>query len=390
MAEQGPKIITSFQERLELDAELRALGETTGEARLRAATLEIVEKYGERVLPALISLLDTDSAQLRGGLGYVAVLLDQEKTIGALKAAARNRSLSDRARLAAITILERYLGVAPDDSMYAGMAAPEQLALNSLREVLAEARSDPLILLEYFGQLSMEPQDVLLSMVQGTRQLDAADSVMLLPMFAQEPFEPAAREAIQILGGLALPEAGEALQSLLPTLPPDLSPLAERLLQKQRLRGTPVARPKPPPAGSRCLASPVDHQGNQVLGFLIPTEEPNQADVLHVVLSGDEGLADAGGRLGILWEAFPAALPVGTMHKVDPSGLLPGFLEVPFDYGRHRVLASLPRVWQGNRYTPIAYRLFSAQLWRWTPPEPGPEIQAVSYTHLTLPTTPYV
>jgi hypothetical protein len=50
-------------------------------------------------------------------------------------------------------------------------------------------------------------------------------------------------------------------------------------------------------------------------------------------------------------------------------------LEVPFDYGRRRVLASLALVWQGNRYTPIAYRLFSAQLWRWTPPEPGPQIQ---------------
>ncbi len=172
------------------------------------------------MLPALLAALDTTNPQLRGGLGHLAKRLDKTAAVSALSAAAHNRALSDHARLTAITILERFLEVAPDDAMYMGMAAPEQLALRSLQEVLADAQADRMVLVEYFRQLDQEPPDVQMTMVRAARLLEGAQGVDLLSMFAQELNQPVAQEALQALGMIADPAAAAALQGILPSLPP--------------------------------------------------------------------------------------------------------------------------------------------------------------------------
>jgi hypothetical protein len=369
MTDQSPKIITTFQNRLEMDAALRSLGETTGDWELRQRAVEIAQRYGDKVLPALLAALDTTNPQLRGGLGHLAKRLDKDVAVSALSAAAHNRSLPDQARLTAITILERFLEVAPDDAMYSGMAAPEQLALHSLQEVLADAQSDRMVLVEYFRQLGQEPPDVQMTMVRAARLLEGAQGVELLSMFAQEPAQPVAAEALQILGMIADPAAAAVLQGILPSLPPELRRQAERSLQKLRLRGVPVQPLQAPPAEARCLASAVSGEGYQMLWFFLPPTGDTDGDVLEVLISQQQGVVAAAGRRVVEAEALPERQAPGTL--LQGSADQPLLLEAGFDYGRRRLLAALPRTWATEQPTPLVYRLLGPQLWRWTRPEPA-------------------
>jgi hypothetical protein len=374
MTDQSPKIITTFQNRLEMDAAVRSLGETTGDWDLRQRAAEIAQRYGHKVLPALLAALDTGNPQLRGGLGHLAKRLDKDAAVSALSAAAHNRALPDQARLTAITILERFLEVAPDDAMYAGMAAPEQLALHSLQEVLADARSDSMVLVEYFRQLGQEPPDVQVTMVRAARLLEGAQGVDLLSMFAQEPSQPVAQEALQALGMIADPAAAAALQGLLPSLAHPLRQQAERALQKLRLRGVPVQPLQPPPPEARCLASAVSGEGYQMLWFFLPQADGATGDVLEALISEQQGLIAAAGQREVAATTLPDRQATGAL--LPGSAEQPLLLEAGFDYGRRRLLTVLPHTWAVDQPTPLPYRLLSPQLWRWTRPEPAHALPA--------------
>lgn len=370
MTDQSPKIITTFQSRLEINSILRSLGDTTGEFALRRQAKEIVDKYGDQAITPLLALLDTPNPQLRGGLGYVSTLLDRDKIVPALRSAAVNRSLSDQARIAAITILERFLDVEPEPAMYVGMASPEELALQSLREVLVEAQSNRLVLVEYLEQLAQEPPDVLLTMVRSAKRLEGDEGVEVLRLFAQDPYQPAAEEALQALGSRSETAAAIALWALVPTLPPALRSQAERSLQKLRLRGVPLAHAEAPSETMRCLASPPDAQGNQALWFIQPNSSLETNQVLQVLLAGKSGVVQAAGSLAADNAALPAPLPRGQVHTGEAADgqravLL---LEAPVDYGRRRVTAALQRNWMAGQATPLHYRLLNPLLWRWTAP----------------------
>lgn len=379
MSDQSPKIITTFQNRLEMDAAVRSLGETSNDWELRQRAAEIAQRYGEKVLPALLAALDTSNPQLRGGLGHLAKRLDKNVAIAALSAAAHNRALSDQARLTAITILERFLDVMPDDAMYTGMAAPEQLALHSLQEVLADARSDRMVLVEYFRQLDQEPPDVQMTMVKATRLLQGAQGVDLLSMFAQETARPVAVEALQTLGMIADPAAAATLQGIAPSLPPELRQQAERSLQKLRLRGVAVTALAAPPDEARCLASAVTGEGHQMLWFFLPAAGAAGGDVLEVLVNQQQGLVAAAGRRQVEAGGLPERQAPGTL--LQGSVDQPLLLEAGLDYGRRRLLSVLPANWAAEQPTPLPYRLLGPQLWRWTRPEPAmPPAEAATAT----------
>lgn len=371
MTHQDPKIITSFQRRLEMDSALRSLGETSSEFALRRLAQEIVEKYGDEIVGPLISLLDTSNPQLRGGLGHVATLLDRSKIVPALRSVAYNRSLSDQARIAAITILERFLGVEPDPDMYAGMGSPEEIALHSLREALGEARGDPLVLVEYLQQLAQEPHDVLLTMVRAAARLEGAEGVEMLRLFALDPFQPAAEEAIQALGSRPEPEAVQALEMLALHLPPTLQRQAERSLQKLRLRGVPAPTHRPPPPEARCLATAPDAQGRQLLWFVLPNPQDDDCTLLSLLISDRRGVAQATANLRTPKSALPPPQAVGHLHAGSPTEQPVGpLLEAPFDYGRRRVMHALERNWQAQQPLPLVYRVLQPLLWAWAAPAP--------------------
>jgi hypothetical protein len=367
MSDSTSKIITSFQERLEIDAALRSLSDSAGDAELRRRAADIAAKFGEKVIPSMLSMLDTGNPQLRGGLGYLATFLPQDKIVAALSATARNRTLPSQTRIAAVTILERFLDVEPDEAMYAGMGAPEEMALNSLRELVTEAKSDRMVVVQYFSQLNEEPPDVQLTMVKAARRLDGTEGVEILRMFAQDPVAPIAQEALQALGMIPDPNAADALHSLIPTLPPETRPLAERSLQKLRLRGVAVGQPGSPPPSCRCLASPVDSQGNQVLWFVVPSDRGPGYDILNVLVNTSTGLTAAAGSYEVAAESLPDPHPAGTLLNLagQPQPL---WLETPFDYGRQRILKALALHATSKNPTPFAYRLLNPLLWRWAAP----------------------
>ncbi|MDW8318553.1 MAG: HEAT repeat domain-containing protein [Anaerolineae bacterium] len=372
MTHQDQKIITSFQRRLEMDSALRSLGETTSEFALRRLAQEIVEKYGDDIVGPLISLLDTSNPQLRGGLGHVATLVDRSKIVPALRSTAYNRSLSDQARIAAITILERFLGVEPDPDMYVGMSAPEEIALHSLREALGEARSDPLVLVEYLEQLAQEPPDVLLTMVRAATRLEGADGVEMLRLFAQDPFQPAAEEAIQALGSRSEPEAVQALEVLALHLPPGLRRQAERSLQKLRLRGVPAPARRAPPADARCLATAPDAQGRQLLWFVLPNRQSDDYTLLSLLISDRRGVTQATADLHAAAKALPPPQAIGHLLAWSPAEQPIGpLLEAPFDYGRRQVAQAVERNWQAERPLPLVYRVVNPLLWTWSAPKPA-------------------
>ena len=373
MSDPSSKIITSFQDRLELDAALRRLGEPSNDTDLRRLAAGIAEKYGDKAVPALLGMLDTPNPQLRSGLGHLSTVLPEDKVVPALSAAARNRTLPSQARMAAITILERFLNVEPDESMYAGLGAPEEMALHSLRELLVEARSDRMVTLEYFSQLSLEPPDVQITMVKAARQLEGAEGVEILRVFAQDPLNPVAQEALQTLGMIADPSAAAALRSLIPTVSAEIRPQAERSLQKLRLRGVAISPPVAAPPSCRCLASPMDSQGNQVLWFVVPGDGEPTYDVLNILINVTEGMAAAAGAYGVTAESLPALHPPGTL--LDLTGQpQPLWLETSFDYGRRRVLEALALNTANKQPPPLAYRLLNPMLWRWTMPAPAPAV----------------
>lgn len=369
MTNHGSKIITTFQRRLDITSALRSLGDTTNELDLRRLAHQLAEQYGDEAIGPLIALLDTASPQLRGGLGHVAALLDRSKIVPALRAAAYNRALSDQARIAAITILERFLGVEPEPDMYAGMSAPEEIALYSLREALAEAQSERLVLVEYLEQLAQEPPDVLLTMVRAAKRLEGADGVEMLRLFAQDPLPLAAEEAIQALGSRSEPEAVAALQQLLFTLPPALQPQAERSLQKLRLRGVPAPTRRPPPAEARCLAGAPDAQGHQILWFVLPNPQDRNVALLSLLISGSHGVTQAVANLHAAASVLPPQQPVGYVHSWPPEEQQKDLLlEAPFDYGRRRVADALVVNWQAQQPPPLVYRVLNPLLWSWEPP----------------------
>lgn len=371
MSDSSPKIITTFQDRLALETAVKSLADTTTAAEIRQRAAEIAAKFGDRAIPALIGHLNTTHPQMRGGLGMLAAMLDYEKTTAALRAAARNRALDDQARLTAITILDRYLNIAPDEDMYQGMGAPEEAALRSLREALADQESDPLVLVEYFRQLELQPLDVQLTMARAARRLEAAEAVPMLRMFAQSPTHLIAQESLQALGALGTPAAAGALQSLIPTLRPDLRSMAERSLQKLRLRGAAVPALRPPAEGFRCLATPPDSGGGQYLVFILPTDGDRPSLTLRLGVNPTDGLVDAVANAADRAADLPEPLPVGALHTPLLELGHPLWLEAPYDYGRRRVQACLMVSLESSRPLPHAYRFLNWALWQWTAPAAG-------------------
>ena len=370
MSDSSSKIITTFQDRLALETAVKSLANTTTAAEIRHRAAEIAAKFGDRAIPVLVGQLNTTDPQMRGGLGMLAAMLDYEKTTAALRAAARNRALDDQARLTAITILDRYLNIVPDEEMYMGMGAPEEAALRSLREVLTDQQTDALVLVEYFRQLELQPLDVQLTMARAARRLEAAEAVPLLRMFVQSPTHLIAQESLQALTALGTPAAAGALQGLIPTLRPDLRATAERALQKLRLRGSTVPTLRPPAEGFRCLATPPDSRGGQYLLFILPPDGDTPSLTLRLALNPVDGLIEAVASAADGPADLPEPLAVGALHAslIDVGHHL--WLEAPYDYGRRRVQACLPVSLESSRPLSHAYRFLNWALWQWTPPAP--------------------
>jgi len=370
------KIITTLRDRRQVEAGLRQMLAADSEWQFRRQAQQIAA-LGSQVIPAIVGNLDRADARLLTAMGTVAALLNRQEVVTALRQAILQPQRTDRGRMAAMTLLERFLGQPPDDELLTSLRDPEGMALRSLEEVLSQAEGNPALWIEYIRGLDRQEPDVVLAVIRTLREMGTVRAVEPLRMMAQDVRGEIAAAALQALGTLRLPEAAWALQTLLPIVHPELQPAAGRALRKLRFAGVAIEELPPPDPGWRALLGPVDGLGRQNVWFLQPGQGTAQVRFLNLLLADQAGIVEAIGHARVPALMLPPPRPLGTLH--DGSGDLL-MLEAPFDLGRRLVLEALAH----NRQTqiPVAgpLRLLSPWLWGYggadsLPPPLLPELE---------------
>jgi hypothetical protein len=384
------KIITKLRERRQIEADLRQMLTASSELESRLQAQKIAAR-GSQVIPAIVGNLDRADARLLTAMGIVSTFLDREEVTMALRQAVLQPQRSDRGRLGALTILERFLGQPVDDDLLASVQDPEGVAVSSLEEVLGQAERSPAVLIEYVQGLDRQEPDVVLAVVQALQDMGALSApsrqgqraIELLRMMAQDVRDEIAAAALQALGTIRLPEAARALQTLIPISAPALSPLAERWLRKLQFSGVEIKPLPPPDPGWRALISPVEGLGQQSVWFIQENQPAAHAQFLNILLNDRAGAVEAVGHTQVPTLMLPPRRPLGYVHDIawpDGSGTTL-LLEVSFDQGRRWVLQALAY----NRETqiPVAGPLRLLSPWLWgtggadsLPPQVLPEISA--------------
>ncbi len=366
------KIITKLRERRQIEADLRRMVAASSDLDFQQSAQRIAS-LGSQVIPAIIGNLDQADSRMLAALGTVATFLDREEIATALRQAILQPQRTDQGRIAAMTLLERFLGQPPDDALLASLADPQGLALSSLEEVLQQAAENPAAMVQYIEELDQQEPDIVLAVTRslqsigadGTRAALGRQAVELLRLMAQDVREEIAGEALQALGTIRSSQAARVLQVLRPCLAPSLRGPAERLLRKLQFSGIEVTPLPLPDPGWRALASPVTGLGQQSVWFILENRRTAHAEFLNVLLSDRAGAVEAVGHTQVPSLMLPTSQPPGYLHDMalpDGSGALL-LLEVAFDVGRRLVMEALSH----NRETqiPVAGPLRLLNPWLW-------------------------
>ncbi len=366
------KIITKLHERRQIEASLRKMLAITSELEFRQRAREIAS-LGSQVIPTIIGNLDSADAHLLAAMGTVASHLDRQEAITALRQAVLQRRRTDRGRIGAMTILERFLGQRPDDDLLASLSDPEGVAISSLEEVLDQVDGSPATLIHYIEGLDQQEPHIVLAVIRALEAIGSTSDPLEQPQRAVEPLrmmaqdvrEEIAAEAVRTLGRMRLPEATRALQTLVPIAWPSLRPQTERLLRKLQFSGVNVS--PLPAAGSdwRALISPLNGLGQQSIWFILGSQQAEDARFLNILLSDRAGAVEGMGHARVPMHMLPRRQPAGHLHDIalrdGSDGML--MLEASFDVGRRLVADAL--VHNLRTQIPIAgpLRLLSPWLW---------------------------
>lgn len=356
-------VLTGFMERRALGTAIAELAEITDPELISTRAQEIAH-HGGAALAALLAALETDDPQLRGGLGQIANRLDRDLVIPALRQAAHAHDRSDRARLTALTILDRFLGVAVDESMLSGLQDPDGVAQQSLRELTQAMARDPLAVTEYLTQLMGQPPEVADMILDAVPWMPPdANLVTLLRMLAQDGNEAIARKALDHLSRTRSPEALQALLSLTLTLPPSRAALAARGQRKLRLSG--VRRPAKAGPAVRALLSPIDGAGDQVIWFIERLAPRAAGKSLTLIARDPDGLTLSFASLAVPADRLPPERPVGNVHMLTRQEGAPALqmLEAPISAARFAVEQALKLNWTTGTPPPLEYRLLNPLIW---------------------------
>lgn len=367
------KVLNGLLQRRALEEAFAELSRITDPVVIQQRA-EAIAAYGSAALHHLISLLDTPDPQMRGGLGQVARYLPREQVVPALRAVARGTDRSDQARLAAVTLLERFLGEPIDDALIASLRNPDAAARQSLAELVAAMDDEPLSVVEYLDQLAQQPPEVMDMLLDALPRVEPGPHLAtLLRMLAQGEDGRVARRALDELAKMRSPAAMRALASLVPNLPPTLRPIAERSLRKLRFSGVSLTADHDPHREPwyapemrwRALMSPVDALGGQFLWFIGQDEGDARSVFFTVLIQDPGGLADASGSLDVDPDHVPAPRRVGFVHSVVGHEDAPRLtlLEAPPALALGALRAALALNWDAGATTPIGYRLFSPLIW---------------------------
>ncbi|MGD8735269.1 MAG: hypothetical protein PVJ85_00815 [Anaerolineae bacterium] len=359
----SPKIITKLRERRQIEAGLRQMLAVSAESEFRQQAQQIAA-LGPQVIPTLIDNLDDADDRMLVAMGAVSVFLNRDDITNALRQAVLQSRLTDQGRIGALTILERFLGIPPDDDLLSSLQNPEAAAIASLEAILDQAATNPALLVDYVEGLDRQEPDVVLAVIGTLRRMPGPNIVEPLRMMAQDVRGEIAVTAVQALGELRTAEATHALQTLVPITAPDLRPQTERALRKLRFAGVPVQDLPEPDPRWRALIAPPDGLGRQSIWFILE-EKTGLARFLNLLLSDRAGAVEALGHANVPIGMLPPRRSLGYLHDITPpdgSGAML-MLESTFDRGRRWVLEAL----EHNRETqiPVAgpLRLLSPWLW---------------------------
>jgi hypothetical protein len=366
VSEQGAKVLTGLMERRALEAEFDALAQAQSATELAGRAQRIAERGGAG-LPVLLARLDTEDPHVRGGLGLVAQRLDRDIVVAALKVAIRSRERTDRTRVTALTLLNRYLDEPVGDDLLAAIRDPGSMALQSLRELIGAMQANPASLIEYLDQLAQQPPEVPGMLMQALPQLmPNPHLVALLRMFAQGEDVRLAQQAVEQLSRTRAPEALLALISLTAALPPDRAALADRGQRKLRLSGVQVV-PDTPTSGWRALLSPVDGTGAQVIWFVRQQGDAASVQAMTVVARDPSGIVAAFGGVDVAASDAPPVVPEGQVLSVPQPGerrpLM--LLSVPFDVGRQAAQKAMQLNWRSGSPPPLPFRFLNDMIWQY-------------------------
>ena len=315
----------------------------------------------------LLARLDTDDPHVRGGLGLVAQRMERDIVVPALKAAIRSRERTDRTRVTALTLLNRYLDEPVSDDLLAAIRDPGGMALQSLRELIGAMDANPAAIVEYLDQLAQQPPDVPGMLMQALPQLmPHPHLVALLRMFAQSENARLAQQAVELLGRTRTPEALLALTGLTAVLPPDRAALADRGQRKLRMSGV-QAVPAASASAWRAFLSPVDGTGAQVIWFVCQQDDAAGVMAMTVAAGDPAGIVAAFGGADVAAADVPPAVPVGEILSVPQLGdrrpLM--LLSVPFDAGRQAAQNAVQLSWRSGNPPPLLFRFLNDMIWQY-------------------------
>ncbi len=376
------KIINTFQQRLQLEREMAALGETTTEADLDRQVQALVDRYpSDALLTVLVKKLDVTNGQLRGGLGKLAALLPQDAALAGLRNAAANRRNSAQTRLTAALLMQRFLGQEVPPALMADLHDSDQVVMQSLQEAVEEGRANRYVLLEYVRQLRQESDETAHMIMDLIDRLPPADQVDLLRLLGLDDRPNVAKAAVLRLGDLRDDQGGplalRALHALRPNLPPPLAQTADQGLRRLRFSG--VRAELAATEGWRGLMGPADPGGNQIIWFVRTPQAQNDGILIGIHATPLGGVIEAFGHEQMEAAQLPIRRELGQLVSVDTGARqMLVLLEVPFDFARWRLQAALDAHWQMTPARPLPgeYRLYSDLLWTFPPPVVTPALQA--------------
>ncbi len=376
--------IINFQQRRQLEQAIAAFAEAPNELALSETARRIVHEFPESaVLAALLKHLDTSDGLIRGGLGHLAALLPSETITPALRTFAADRRHHPLARMTAMTIAGRVLGVELPAALVEDLQHTDDAAFQSLQEAIREGKRNRHVLLEYVEQMSELGEEIAFLVLQALERVIPPDRVELLRLIAQDSRPAVANAAINslegLLGGEAEALALHALHTLQAVLRPEQASAIERSLRKARMAGRGYTPPAP--AGWRALISPAEANGAQTVWLVqLSNAAAAYGTLLGFSLNLEVGMLRFFGSESVDRAVLPLAKPIGSLQTVaDDRGGRAVLLEAPFAYGCWLVLRAVQaqRRTRPDQVLPSEFRLYNDSFTQFEPPVVDEAVQDI-------------
>ena len=403
-------VITTLRERLELEQQIDdLLGLESEQAFLEQA--HRIAENNAHVIPVILSNLAEADPRKLNVLGVIASIYpNHQEILNKLYETAADGERTDRERVSAMLILERFLDEDPDPYLLQTLDNPRAVAIESVKDLLAASEREPAVLIDYTRALSEQTIEAVYGVIDTLIEIGQERAVPVLQMLAQVENDAIADAALLTLGRIRHPMAVQGLQSLIPQLAPARRVLGERSLRKLQFSGVPV---EPKPAADpawRALVSPIDGQGQQVVWFIHDPDPSGRCSFVGVALNDRQGIVQAYGNPNVPASALPDRERPGYLHRVpmqlagmsgeqDPNARSIFYMiESELDFGRRIVGQAQAQSFALDRALPISYRLLGPQIWRYDtatiassredPPAPVQTIDLVQQT-ASLPYHPF-